>query len=57
MNTLDILNATWRSIEMDSQIEYEMKSRLRQGRYQDLNIYIDTIAPVKPDDDRLLGYA
>lgn len=51
----NIKNATWRSIEPESDLEYEMKSKLRKGKYRDLNLYIDSIAPV--DGRQLLGYA
>lgn len=33
-----------------------MKSELRRGNYNDLNVYIDTIAPT-PEGEKLLGYA
>jgi len=50
-----VTNQEWRSIAYQSDTEYEMKSTLRQGRYQDLNIYLDTIAPA--NGMTLLGYA
>jgi hypothetical protein len=55
VDVINVLNSSWRLIEEGSAIEYEMKSELRRGRYQDLNIYLDTIAPA--NGDQLLGYA
>lgn len=51
-----ILNASWRQIQYASDTEYAMKSELRRGNYNDLNVYLDTIAPT-PQGDQLLGYA
>jgi hypothetical protein len=54
VTVVNVMNATWREIDQDSQLEYEMKSQLRQGYYRDLNVYIDTIAV---NEEHLLGYA
>lgn len=51
-----VVNSTWRRIQYGSQVEYEMKSTLRQGAYNTLNLYLDTIAPFN-SEFALLGYA
>ena len=56
VKTIDVLNSSWRLIKYGSQTEYEMKSVLRRGNYNDLNIYLDTIAPAD-DGGTILGYA
>ncbi|KAL2834878.1 hypothetical protein BDW59DRAFT_177142 [Aspergillus cavernicola] len=48
----DVQNDNWRNVEPGSPQELDMKSTLRQGRYRDLNIYVDTIS-----DGSILGYA
>ncbi|KAJ0423678.1 hypothetical protein BJY00DRAFT_309912 [Aspergillus carlsbadensis] len=48
-----IRNDAWVDVVPGSAQELEMKSTLRQGRYRDLNLYIDTIG----NDPPLLGYA
>jgi hypothetical protein len=56
VNTTYTSNSAWRSIAYGSQAEYDMKSGLRYGSYQDVNIYINTMAK-DSNGGTLLGYA
>jgi hypothetical protein len=56
IDIFDIDNSSWRQVKYRSQQEYQMKSQLRQGGYRDLNLYLDTIAPL-PNGVELFGYA
>lgn len=56
INTTTTLKSAWRSISDGTQAEYDMKSGLRYGRYQDVNIYIDSMAE-DAEGGALLGYA
>lgn len=55
-NTSYTNKPAWRNIEAGSNTEYTMKSSLRKGKYSDLNIYVDSIAP-NEDGEQALGYA
>ena len=50
-------NASWTNIEADSQIDFEMKDKLRQGAYKDLNLYFAYLPKLGSNQNQLLGFA
>jgi hypothetical protein len=50
-------NASWTNINGDSEHDFEMKDKLQQGTYKDLNLYFAFLPELGSNRDQLLGFA